>query len=368
VFASGFLTPADDQNGAGFGLFAALPTGDVVELPLITPMARLQVIHNAADPAAALVDVYVNGDKFIPDFAFRDATPFVDVPAGVELSIGVAPAGGTADDILATFPVTFEANQTYVAIANGVLDPGAFSGNPDGASIGFNIFARDDIKESSGFHGWVSLIAFHGATDAPSVSVVPSRSFFRWPLFGDLTYGEFSHYRYLPAWKYYLDVTPADDRRTVVATFEADLRGLGGGAAVVFASGFLTPDDDQDGPAFGLFAALPDGSVVALPAVDPMGGLAKQGDNLPTTFELAQNYPNPFNPTTTIAFSLPTAGKVKLDVYNVLGQTVTTLVNGQMSAGTHEVDFDASSLSSGVYFYRLSTELATETRKMVLLK
>jgi hypothetical protein len=368
VFASGFLNPANNQNGPAFGLFAALPSGDVVELPSVTPMARLQVIHNAADPSAALVDIYVNGDKFIPNFGFREATPFVDVPAGVELNIGVAPAGGTAGDIIATFPVTLEADKSYVAIANGVLNPDNFADNPDGASIAFNIFARDGIKESSGFGWWVSLLAFHGATDAPTVAVVPAGLPFRWSLFGSLSYGEFSHYRYLPAWRYHLDVTPANDLNTVVATFEADLSGLGGGSAVVFASGFLSPDDNENGPAFGLFAALPNGQVVALPAVSSAAALAKQAENLPSRFELGQNYPNPFNPTTTIEFSLPASGNVKLDVFNVLGQTVTTLLNRPMDAGRHQVEFDASSLSSGVYFYRLTTEDVTETKKMVLMK
>jgi hypothetical protein len=264
--------------------------------------------------------------------------------------------------------VTLEADESYVAIANGVLNPDNFADNPDGASIAFNIFARDGIKESSGFGWWVSLLAFHGATDAPTVAVVPADLPFRWSLFGSLSYGEFSHYRYLPAWRYRLDVTPANDLNTVVATFEADLRGLGGGSAVVFASGFLSPADNENGPAFGLFAALPNGQVVALPAVSSAAALAKQADNLPSRFELGQNYPNPFNPTTTIEFSLPAGGNVKLDVFNVLGQTVTTLLNRPMDAGRHQVEFDASSLSSGVYFYRLTTEDATETKKMVLMK
>ena len=87
--------------------------------------AELQVIHNAADPAAAEVDVYVNGDLLLDDFAFRTATPFVEVPAGVELNIGVAPGtSGGSEDILASFPVTLAAGGRYLAVANGVLDPG----------------------------------------------------------------------------------------------------------------------------------------------------------------------------------------------------------------------------------------------------
>ena len=85
VFASGFLDPTANQNGAAFGLFAALPNGTVVEFPAVVPTARLQVIHNAADPLASEVDIYVNGDLLLDNFAFRTATPFVTVPATVPL-------------------------------------------------------------------------------------------------------------------------------------------------------------------------------------------------------------------------------------------------------------------------------------------
>lgn len=77
----------------------------------------------------------------------------------------------------------------------------------------------------------------------------------------------------------------------------------------------------------------------------------------PRRFELAQNYPNPFNPTTTISFSLPHEAKVTLKIYNLLGQEVATLLNREdMDEGDQEIDFDASHLSSGVYFYRISVE------------
>jgi hypothetical protein len=89
---------------------------------------------------------------------------------------------------------------------------------------------------------------------------------------------------------------------------------------------------------------------------------------LPTTFYLAQNFPNPYNPTTTIRFAIPSAGKVKLTVYNVRGELVRTLVDGEVSAGYHEVTFDASKLASGVYFYRLEAGSYVATQKMILAK
>lgn len=85
-------------------------------------------------------------------------------------------------------------------------------------------------------------------------------------------------------------------------------------------------------------------------------------------FSLAQNYPNPFNPATTIHYVLPAREAVRLIVYNMLGAEIATLVNGIQSAGAHEIEFDASQLSSGVYYYRLETATQQATRKMILLR
>jgi hypothetical protein len=89
---------------------------------------------------------------------------------------------------------------------------------------------------------------------------------------------------------------------------------------------------------------------------------------LPTDYDLFQNYPNPFNPATTIRYSLPEASNVKLTVFNILGQEVITLVDGYKAAGTYEVSFNANSLSSGVYIYRLETPGFVMNKKMNLLK
>ncbi len=91
-------------------------------------------------------------------------------------------------------------------------------------------------------------------------------------------------------------------------------------------------------------------------------------DVLPTVFNLNQNYPNPFNPITTIRYSLPVATDVHFDIFNILGQKVQTLVDERQSAGEHTVLWNSEGFSSGIYLYRLSTDEATETKKMILLK
>ncbi|MFQ3597214.1 MAG: NF038122 family metalloprotease [Chloroherpetonaceae bacterium] len=88
----------------------------------------------------------------------------------------------------------------------------------------------------------------------------------------------------------------------------------------------------------------------------------------PYQFALEQNYPNPFNPTTTIQYELASPSEVKLRVFDVLGREVATLVNARQSAGRYRAEFNATALSSGVYFYRLETQDFTQTRKMFLVK
>jgi hypothetical protein len=88
----------------------------------------------------------------------------------------------------------------------------------------------------------------------------------------------------------------------------------------------------------------------------------------PKGYSLKQNYPNPFNPVTKIEFSIPFRSKVKLDIYDVLGRKILTLVNGEKSAGMHTISFDGSNLSSGIYLYRLESPDQILTKKMVLLK
>ncbi|MDP3149110.1 MAG: phospholipase D-like domain-containing protein [Ignavibacteria bacterium] len=91
-------------------------------------------------------------------------------------------------------------------------------------------------------------------------------------------------------------------------------------------------------------------------------------NNIPTEYALAQNYPNPFNPSTTIQYSLKESGKVDLDVYNMLGQKVLTLVNEFQNTGNHQVKFDASRLASGVYIYRIKANNFSASKKLLLLK
>ena len=88
----------------------------------------------------------------------------------------------------------------------------------------------------------------------------------------------------------------------------------------------------------------------------------------PSTFTLEQNYPNPFNPSTTIRFSVPVETDVRLNVFNTLGQEVAQIINSRIKEGYHEVNFDAGSLTSGIYFYRLEADKFVDVKKMIIIK
>jgi pectate lyase len=96
--------------------------------------------------------------------------------------------------------------------------------------------------------------------------------------------------------------------------------------------------------------------------------IAEEKNEIPLSYQIAQNYPNPFNPSTTIEFSLAKSGKVILSVYNALGQQVTTLVDGWLESGRHQVIFKAEKISSGIYFIKLDSGDFSGVRKMILVR
>lgn len=349
VMASGFLNPAANQDGAAFALIAVLNDGTVITLPA-APTATLQVIHNSADPAATEVDVYIAGVKTVDNFAFRTATPALNIPSGVPVSIGIAPGTSMgADDIIATFDITFDDNETYVALANGVLDPSMFAVNPDGNSTAFTLFSAADIRLTANDPTKVEFIAVHGATDAPTVDVRVGGT----ELVNDAAYGDITGYVAVDPTVYTLDATTPDGAVTV-ASYAADLSGLTGGTAVVFASGFLDPMANNDGEAFGLFAALTDGTVV------PFNAITVDIENTPVLDGLSV-YPNPAS--SAIQINNNNAAGFVTNIYSIDGRL---MLNTFAAPGVNSVDI--SNLTSGLYTVVIADGAAVYTSKLSVIK
>ena len=135
-----------------------------------------------------------------------------------------------------------------------------------------------------------------------------------------------------------------------------------------------TLDSLQGGGRYVLFMlTIPGVSAFSINEIEIYGvpkttGIDENNSLIPAEYSLLQNYPNPFNPSTTIRFAIPKTSYVYLTIYNILGQRIKTLINKELSAGTYNVKFDASGLSSGIYFYTLKAGDYLVTKKMILLR
>ena len=199
--------------------------------------ARVQIIHNSADAAASEVDIYVDGALALPDFAFRTATPFIDLPATVEISIAVAPGNSTGvGDAIATFPVTLAENETYIVVADGIVSPSGY--NP---ATPFNLEIFPVGQEAAANGNNTDLLVHHGSTDAPVVDVVEVGAG-AGTIVNDIAYSEFQGYLELPTADYALEVR--DETGTVtVAAYEAPLATLGLNAGpLLLLAGFKNPE------------------------------------------------------------------------------------------------------------------------------
>ena len=246
VVASGSL------GDATFKLLAVTSGGAVVSLP--TDMARAQIIHNVPLSAAATVDIWVNGALTLSDVPFRDATGFIDFPAGLGQTVDVVSIDGNpTDNLLITATLDILGSESYIVIANG-----------DVANQPLALSAVGGAREEARGIDETEVLVYHGSTDAPTVDVWETGAG-AGELIDDLMYDEFAGYLELPTASYVLEVRD-DLGTTTVASYYADLSGLSlyGAAITIVASGYLVPATGE--PAFGLYVALASGgALVELP-------------------------------------------------------------------------------------------------------
>jgi hypothetical protein len=129
------------------------------------------------------------------------------------------------------------------------------------------------------------------------------------------------------------------------------------------------PHEDLDGNGFvDILGAADDGRLVAISGGEMALAIENNSPNVPERFTLTQNFPNPFNPSTVFYVNMPATENAILEVFNALGQRVTELYRGKLTAGRHKFEFKAENLPSGIYFYRVVTQTQVLTRKMLLLR
>lgn len=360
VLASGFLDPSMNNGGPGFGLWVSTASGgDLIPLPLTVAeeFARLQVIHNCADAVAAIVDVYINDDLAIPDFAFRTSTPFIDVPAGVELVVGIAPGNSTsAAEAIATFPYTLNANGKYILVANGIVSATGYSPVQP-----FTLSVFGTAQEAAMVPTNTDVLVMHGSTDAPVVDVaeisVPAGT-----VVNDIAYGSFAGYLELGTADYALQVQTSTG--TPVATYSAPLStlGLDGAALTVLASGFLAPANNSNGPSFGLYVALPaGGDLIALPLITNVG-LNESDDAI--TFNA---WPNPANEVLNLSIDATEAYRATVTLTDMTGRVALQVPSALINVGENRMAIDLGTLAEGLYTLSVSSdkEIRTSTVQVV---
>ena len=304
-----------------------------ITITITAQTARVQVIHNSADAAAEFVDVYLNDALLIPNFEFRTASPFIDAPAGEEIELSVAqPNSSGVEDAIYTAPVTLTEGETYVVVADGIVSGSGYNPPQD---FGLQIYPLG--REAASDPANTDVLVHHGSTDAPAVDVVET-GVGAGTIVDDLAYTEFQGYLELPTADYTLQINTADGSTGVVA-YAAPLAtlALDGAALVSVASGFLDPSQNSDGPAFGIYVALPaGGELVALPSAT----LGVEDFDI-NTFVM---YPNPTASELNFEYSTLDSNVFSVIITDTQGRTVVT---NTINASNQSMD--VTNLSSGLY-------------------
>ena len=307
--------------------------------------AKVQIIHNAATQT---VDAYVNEDLALDNFAYRVATPFLDLPAGTPLNIGLAlPNSTSASEAIFNAELTLEAGKNYVVVVYGSFNPA------DNAPIEVAVFDRGELRSLTS--STTDFLFFHGSSDAPAVDIGTSGAI----LFDNVSYGNFSAgYQTVPAAAYPVDVLPAGSSMPV-ETYNANLSFWKGNTSVIFATGKLS-----DGT-FQPWVALSNGGTFPLfPAVSTLE--AAQAAELQPAKVVGVS-PNPTTGISTIRLDLPNAGDLRIDLVDLNGKFVRTIFNARQEKGFLSLDEDLNDLVNGVYFYRISFNGQQTTFKIMKL-
>jgi len=227
--------------------------------------AKVQFIHNAADPLIEKLHVLLNEQLIASGLPFRGATPFIDVPSNKNLTLIITSSRNVSGQRRAqvSLPIRFEAGKSYVLFINGVLSPNSFD-NRVNQNIKINLYSLPNARTTSqGGKGYVDIVAFQGATDVPAIDVFMPQ--LQQNVVEKLDYTKLTDYVSLPALAGRIQMDVATTQQgTKIASYVGDLSIYAGQAITIFASGFLQPANNRSGLPFGLFIAQPNGKVVPI--------------------------------------------------------------------------------------------------------
>ncbi len=364
VFASGYFAPASGQPA--FAVFAALPSGMVIQLPEVN-RSNVQIIHNSADAAAASVDLYVTNDLVgtgfdvnkIDNLEYRHATPltttFIEYLNGSSVTVGVAPASSTVvGDTIFSKNFSLTPNIPVTVIAAGHVSTSGYSPLKP-----FDLHTYSPALLSNGDTTTIAFNIFHGGTDAPMVDVEITAPTAAAGLYGnDLEYGDFSGYSNVPfvAGSFYTIALKNPSGSPTIATSTPLPLGLNPQARSLgfnlYVTGYVSPSVNSNGQSLQVCAASPAGN--------PVAGIGLLCFDLVLTVGVEEKvvnqmimYPNPTSNKFNIEYNLESAQEVSYNVYNTVGQLVFSGNEGTQNPGRNSINFDVANLSTGTYIVQV---------------
>jgi hypothetical protein len=345
VVASGFIDPAVNSDGAPFGLWAAIPEGGpMIELPQYVPSALVQLIHNSPDAAASVVDVWLDDQMLLDDFAFRTATPFTYIPANNQITLAVCSSDSQDPGTpLWSQDYTLVEDEIYIMVADGIVSP---EGYDPLTPFTLSVYTGAALEAAEPTN--IDVLVHHGSTDAPEVTVDIHNltTGLTQETIEGLAFGEFDGYVELPSDKFMISFTGQDFTRTFEAPI--DELNLEGQSLSILASGFADPSVNSNGQAFGLLAVQTDGTTIMLTDVTGI-------DESLVNAESVSIYPNPANNLVNISFELNSKENISLEIMDMTGRLVKSADLGKKNAGVYNEKVDIQGLNQGMYLLNIRT-------------
>lgn len=314
--------------------------------------ARLQILHNSADPALDTVDVWVDNNLVADNMAFRTATAFVNITAGTPLIIGIAPKNSTSSsDALDQTVTTFSSGQTYIATASGVLGTG-FS---PVQNFALNVYAAG--RETATNANNTDVLLFHGSTDALPIDL-RNQNLSDTTYANDLAYGEYKPYLELLTADSIIALTDANGNLIQRYNLRLSTLNLGGQAVTLLASGFINPASNSNGEDFGLWLATASGgNMIELPIFTPIAVEEQISPDLQL-----RAWPVPTQSTLFVSFWLPTASEQNsIKVIDINGRILQQISLSPLAEGANQIEIHTANLAAGQYFLQLATPSSSKT-------
>ncbi len=354
---SGYKTPADNHASPNaLSMLTVQEDGNVQVFPLLSgsQTARVQVIHNSADPSLAMVDIYVNGTKAIDNLGFKRATAFADFPAGADMQVAFAPASSTGiKDTLLSLPLEqFRPGRSYHLIIQGVRDTSKFRGAATSTNLSLTILEKDGALEKGTKAGETSIRSVHGVIDLAGVDLVIGST----SLAANMVFNSVAP-EYINVVGTQTDTIWAVEAGTSkkIRGWIADLRGSER-AVVAALSGVVGPDSNQNAEEYELILVDANGSSNdRLVKVDTSGTVGSITDLVPSTLWTVA--PNPSTSYTSITIPLPLGLQglqgAMATVYSTSGATMASvpmLVDGASIQGK----LTTSQFAPGAYLVQVT--------------